>query len=858
MSTHKTKRSNKMKVEPLLKSQSKHRNLMTKPFGVNVLGIPLNLAMYLNNGFRFVGTAANVELDKLDLQKQRLRNHVKLNPAAPGPTCIKTGYDAELTITGQDALSCVTQLRNPRHRLVNELFWPHVSEEVFNDIATDKHIQSTSAVAKLKKIEVEANGQEKALALHALAVIYHNKAIMGELSYKAHRHNWPRDDWALALEYWSKTLTNKHFWNYLKNRITALSDPRLQVHELDTIRAGLPKGILSFNGFFVRLHVLDSKPEAYGMHFDVLNSSDIKQSAKREAQIEVVRSIVTERLNPLVRWAENPESYRASLQASSQGKRKVRCNKCGGRLREVREKDTVGKDRLCPRCDIEANQCPFCERKFKGATTPQDCSHCGRSWHKCVSDGSKLRKQSLKDSHYPRSIFSEIYEPLLQEVEHLLRFLKGRLGLPDDLIQTTQFDTFCATIQKAVDNKLLYEAEDHPRAVFYALSVTKRLLCLPMSQGQKMNMEQEFKNTRKNLYGEFHVPNNLDPTQCFFLADEPADPDESIVLDMHKITKVRGCRVEWAKRRILVPRSNLAAQVHKGTLSQSRLNKILEDNRFDLESKKKAMGKKGKTKTESLQKRYSANIADCRKRYQEALLGTGSFGGLLLITLPITLLAIGVSTATAIGSLKIGVVSPDTVLPIMTWLQGHISNPEISSLITPTSLMGAIGVLLGFVVGLVTGNYFRKGNVRKAHRALKATKTELKIETDKIREDANKKMRDLKKRLKAGFAVKQESSKSQYPVYKSAKQKGYKDGEDPSKSQISEINQREFDKFLNSLSNDEKYALSLVSNSIGEKQSGEFIDNLMMMSSSERKKALKKIAPLGSLGPYGRGFGSYY
>jgi len=98
----------------------------------------------------------------------------------------------------------------------------------------------------------------------------------------------------------------------------------------------------------------------------------------------------------------------------------------------------------------------------------------------------------------------------------------------------------------------------------------------PLSNSLRRKLEQSTISDVALLYNEEFLVGDageIDHTVCWFLEGEDADPDVSIEISVYKITDRRDGYVYWNTRRILVPRSKLASELHLGRLSLKELIK---------------------------------------------------------------------------------------------------------------------------------------------------------------------------------------------------------------------------------------------------------------------------------------------
>jgi len=178
-----------------------------------------------------------------------------------------------------------------------------------------------------------------------------------------------------------------------------------------------------------------------------------------------------------------------------------------------------------------------------------------------------------------RGRFEPLAGPLIGEAREIHALLSRRLELPDEFLAQSTFDQIAEKIHGAVNGKIKYEGEQRERNILYSTLLNMRLLALPLSSVLRRKIETSIRDDNRVLYARWGLDTNAcpDPTKCFFLDGEPADPEASLVVDVHRVTKrevnvdrVRGSagvRVSYESGRILIPRSVLAEKAKRGVVS---------------------------------------------------------------------------------------------------------------------------------------------------------------------------------------------------------------------------------------------------------------------------------------------------
>ncbi|HEX4961293.1 MAG TPA: hypothetical protein VF173_10680 [Thermoanaerobaculia bacterium] len=206
----------------------------------------------------------------------------------------------------------------------------------------------------------------------------------------------------------------------------------------------------------------------------------------------------------------------------------------------------------------------------------------------------KVESELLGRSKLKRQQFDAVCAPILREAEALRGSLLSDFGIPEDVLPAADFDDLCERIAKAVDQSIDYAGEDNRRSILYSSLIARRMLALPLSSGQRETLERSLRKDAEILYRDFLPAGGVDPTRCWFLESEEADPDASIELSVYKITgrtvqadssqSSTGIRVSYSTRRLLIPRSARARDAHSGKLKVEDL----PEERLDLESRRLA------------------------------------------------------------------------------------------------------------------------------------------------------------------------------------------------------------------------------------------------------------------------------
>ncbi len=510
--------------------------LLSKPFGVSIMGVAVDGGLYAQNSFRFLGTFANVDDDSLERAIQRVCQLQELNPAAVDRIAIRLGYDAHLCI--QNVADCVSRLNGPQWRTFCEIFWPHVDGTVL--VAAKKEGCLTNRAVVEELIHQRTIGYSSVLTEHAMAIVYHNLALTEEIDFlTGQRNQWPQEHWTQCLTCWANTLAARDFWDYIRSRVADRA-PLVKPEDVDDQLAyGVANAVLGFNSLFATTYARTGRQDIYREHQGLITSYGLAQPIIDNRLTVIVQGLTQYQLEPLVQRAKNPEGQEyfemdPALRASPP--------------------EGAG-DYACPRCGYsfawDTTTCAYCGFSASGATVPV------RQPKRFSTTG----KTTWRD-------FADFYDPLICEAESLYRLLGGRLNVRDDLLRLAGFDALCGAILDATRSRIDYAQEREP-ALYYSILTGKRMSRLPLSPATRRTVLQSVQSDVRSLYGSINVPVDLDLGQCWFLDGEPADPESSILIPVHKIVCETVLVVRYESCYVLVPRSRVAKARHDGQIQDA-------------------------------------------------------------------------------------------------------------------------------------------------------------------------------------------------------------------------------------------------------------------------------------------------
>lgn len=487
-----------------------------------------------------------------------------------------------------------------------------------------------------------------------------------------------------------------------------------------------------------------------------------------------------------------------------------------------------------------------------------------------------------------RQAFVKQVEPALAEATAARDQLVEELGLPEDVVEQSEFDRFAEVVLNGLNRKIDYDTDDRVRALLYSLVTTQRMLALPLSTAMRRKLEGGVRSDTEYLYKDvMPKAGSFDHTRCWFMEGERPDPDESIELPVYKIAEVKGDSVQWRSRKVLVPRSRRARLVHDGKL---KLEDVPEE-KLDAEGRalaqqirdeQKALDQKLRThdekhtadkaqaeaELEDIRRRRDERLAEENKRLKRAVADKRAEGERHLRVFErrhrevveqyggwqgawrIELVSIGIWAALSFG-----------VALLFGW-------KAVGSMLCPA--MGAFW-------GLAMARGYRQTQVETSEKALKAERDKADDAVEVVEKTGKKKKADLEMeftkegakahdrlekieegrrkiekpaaetidklqhRLTDRIRGKPEKAKWDYPPYKKAMSDGFKDGVKPSDSEVSALIKRQLDEMMASLDPIAKMVLMKAAQELPGAKFNELLGTLLGMSSYERNRKLRSI-----------------
>jgi hypothetical protein len=233
--------------------------------------------VYRANAFRMIGLRMDASERDVARRSERLRMEEKPGAAlrAEGPLPLDPPPD------GNAIREALQRLRDPEHRLVEELFWFWPMDAIARE---DPALEALTAGDTTTAVQIWR--EHGGIGAHNLAVLFHATALDLDLSPEPLRADaQKRRDrcWRESFSSWKTAIDSEEFWSRLTARIRELQDPRLTTGTGRRIRAALPRTLLSISA---RLAVSATERQSAAdsaRHIKYMNESGFSEAAREQA-----------------------------------------------------------------------------------------------------------------------------------------------------------------------------------------------------------------------------------------------------------------------------------------------------------------------------------------------------------------------------------------------------------------------------------------------------------------------------------------------------------------------------------------------------------------------------------------------
>lgn len=192
------------------------------------------------------------------------------------------------------------ELTHPARRLVNEIFWLYLPQEIVTSLQTEESLANPAARDIIKNA-VQSNGDiSKVLVNHAMAIMYHTAAISNEVDFLLGRAKPDDRLWQQAYQFWKLVFSDDAFWGHIEHRIATLDDFRLKSKDIAELKDKIPRIVLSFNSVFGKYYAKSGEKNQLKRHLGFINQSGFEKKKCLDVLEGVSRDSLGDELRPLL------------------------------------------------------------------------------------------------------------------------------------------------------------------------------------------------------------------------------------------------------------------------------------------------------------------------------------------------------------------------------------------------------------------------------------------------------------------------------------------------------------------------------------------------------------------------------
>lgn len=829
-------------------NESSLARLLATPLNIRLLEFEITADWYARNGFRFIATPACAEHNLFLAESQRFRNLYKLNPAAALKSAIQTGYDGYLPLEG--VLNYLAKLDDPRYRIICELFWPHLPASIFDRVKEQQHISSAEVLQSINAHIENPHQQNHGIIHHALAIACHNQAIAAELAFAAGSRKWDGNGWQEALSCWANLLELDSFWEYLAGRAEGFDDPRLKPEDIQELRDKLPIVILEFNAIFARAYAKANQAEASARHILLIQQSPLPESAKHQVSGELVKVLTVARLEPLIEQVKSKFSEKTDRQSRQEFDKTCK---------PVLQETLAVRDYLLE------------ELKFPPAMV--ELSEFDRLCQLIV-EGLERKIDYKSDDHARSILYATLITPKM-------------LTLP-----------LSSSLRRKLEQSLLEERE-----ILYGEFVSSKSKGAPIDidPGQCWFLEGEEADPDSSLVLPVYKITEVKGGSVGWQKRQILVPRSQLAARVHQgklsLEELAKLRQDEETKTILTEIERLETERDKAIKGiEKNLNSAIQQHTSAFEEQLQAFNQQAATEEKKhqdhkqkvhsqLEKDIAAEnhrceqacrkargqaaipIAKAEAEYQKTVRDNKGLRGGVRLELPVIVIsfslilfaayiwnAFTIGVGGEIAGIMAGIIIGRVVRKyrvqkaslllqaIQRTLAEELSRLRKESENTIARLKKAAEVNLKETTVFLNGLAQQRTNmqseyVKKVSELRKQTDREIK----ELQKNAAGKIQALRKKLETYLKPRAESEKKSFPPYKTAKSRGYEDGAGPSQNEVNRLAQAEFDRFMNSLSYEEKNLLAILSQYLSNQQMNEILNTLISLSSYERWERIRTL-----------------
>ncbi len=260
--------------------------------------------LYRNHPFRCTGLAALAGPREIAKRVEFLRQALELGTAE-----YRWAFAPGIAPSLEELRSFGQTLKEPLQRFAYEFFWfwpltyPNNSDDEALACLADRDSEDAVMHWRMRLAEGDV------VARHNLAVYFHLQAIAGERVWGAQDDT--RDaTWREALAHWRVLVGSEIFWEKVRARLVALSDPQLPPEVVPLMQSALPRMLALINAQLLLGYVEKGDAARAGWHAEFLRTRHVAEGRRQmELCVRPIRRRLDVMLSEARRRVElDPES----------------------------------------------------------------------------------------------------------------------------------------------------------------------------------------------------------------------------------------------------------------------------------------------------------------------------------------------------------------------------------------------------------------------------------------------------------------------------------------------------------------------------------------------------------------------
>lgn len=249
--------------------------------------------IFKENAFRVTGIQIDASAREISKHGDRLR---MLEELGEGTTGIDNVFSPTTAPSGDDIRAALQRLKNPVHRLIDEIFWFWPESSCDSDLSIKALVQGQHRQAMAKWIEKEKLGEDSVIAMHNIAVAYHLLALDKEcerLANPGQAEVGTEVDsyWGSAHKRWRDILGRELFYRKVESRIDHIDDPSLPTNFESKMQGSIRIALCKIHALLTIAFAQKGMIERARFHTELLAKLDADTGAGARATALVVDPI---------------------------------------------------------------------------------------------------------------------------------------------------------------------------------------------------------------------------------------------------------------------------------------------------------------------------------------------------------------------------------------------------------------------------------------------------------------------------------------------------------------------------------------------------------------------------------------